>query len=381
MCRRQRDLPADSVHALLNQCTITKGCPGRLFPVGERASARQPEAIAGVEDWFPRGARSPGQPAPPAPEPVDISCSRGGALVLALRLSPTTWEQIIEEVTVALEARRIDNVAQQQFNYRVSAPTTTISGPDLTGATLRFDAAAILEGRVQVRVNGALRQVGVDFTLAPDIVTFTAPLVVGDVVNVVVYQEQVVHVKSFKFRKNEQLTGVISSAWENVRFCEQGTFRSLPPGRDRWFTFSAGPATYQHLALSSRLKLRAVSWQGGGVAPAELAARVQFLLATPPYGGVDRALNRVVSGKELSEDFLMVVTGQEGNKRLAAEARAVKEIFPPLQLSFVATLPGTPPRASFIDASAERATVASSGAIIEDTGLTAPAGTIVLGPL
>jgi hypothetical protein len=39
VCRRVKDSLKDDTRAAPNQCTITKGCSGRLFKIGESSTA------------------------------------------------------------------------------------------------------------------------------------------------------------------------------------------------------------------------------------------------------------------------------------------------------------------------------------------------------
>src|SRR5271154_5038323 len=84
VCHRIKDILQDPVHAAPNQCTITKGCSGFLFPIGETTVLTPPTPIAGLTDWYPRGQKPSSVPLAPTEQTVDLSTSETGVITMAL---------------------------------------------------------------------------------------------------------------------------------------------------------------------------------------------------------------------------------------------------------------------------------------------------------
>lgn len=375
VCRRQKDLPHDPQRAFLRHCVITKGCPGQLLEVDRVAAPRPTPPEPTLLDWTPRGSAPAAEPAPEAPAPVPISTSSTGAITLALFLTLAEFNALAGEVTVTIEARKVEDIALRQYTFHVTAPTATIAGPDDAGLTLRFDAAAIAEGRVLVRVNGVGKFDGVDLTLAPDTITFLAPLAPGDVVGVTVYQALTIVERQLTLLAHAE--GSDPNAWANVRYCEDGAYAPAIDARRRWFLFSTSGTALLGVAGDNRLRLKQVT----GLTVADLATRARFLLAQPPYEGKDRVLTLAVNGGRLQQGFLLRVGRTPTGVQLEADAPAVEDVFPPLQL-LVAKQPPTSalPWGSYVNPAAELVGGTATSAVLSDGAATALRGKVVLGP-
>lgn len=373
VCRRTKGLPEDSQRPLLNQCIITKGCLGRLFAVGESSIAVNPAPVAGLDDWYARGTEFVTRPATTT-ETIDLSTSNDGALTLGLYLTLAERNALGDEVEVTFAARRINNIAFSQFNYRINAAgVTVISGADQTGVTLRFDQDAIDENRVYVRVNGVTKFITTDYTLTPNTVTFLTALTIGDQVSVSVFDQQNTTTHTVIFKQNNAYVGIDVTAWKNVDYAEAGTFDGTDDARRRLVLWTADEQQFTALNVSSRLRVLEIE----SLTEAQFATRAFFLLAKSPYGATDRNLNFGISCGALNEQFLLSVSRTDTSKILLADASALHEFFPPLQLLYTAQPSGSGFGSSYADTTAEFSTAAASSEIVQDSEQTVRTGRVI----
>lgn len=376
VCRRKRDLPEDSQRALLNHCTITKGCLGRLFAVGESSTLTPTPPVAGLEDWYARGTEFVMRPTTTT-EMVDMSTSADGALTLALYLTDAERTSIGNTITATVVTRRIDNIQYTQFNYRVNVDgATVISGPDQTGVTMRFDYDAINEDRVLVRVNGVTKYLPADYTLTPNTVTFATGLEVGDQVSVSVFSQQNTVTHSIVFTRNDAYAGITETAWKNVEYAELGTFVGTNDARARFVLWTADRQQLVPLSLSSRVRILSV----GTLTAAQLAEKGYFLLSKSPHGTTDRQLSHAIGAGKLNEQFLIQVTSNSAGKILVVESSALVDFFPPLQLLFQPLPAGSTWGPSYLDPTAEFSETPSSSAIVSDVDQYTAVGRVI-GPI
>ena len=373
VCRRKKDLPEDSHRALLNHCTITKGCLGRLFAVGESSTLTSTPPVAGLEDWYARGTEFITRPVTTA-QTVDLSTSTNGALTLALFLTDAERTSIGTSIVATFAARRVDNISFTQFNYRINADgVTVVSGADQTGVTMRFDQLAIDEDRVYVRVNGVTKFITADYTLTPNTVTFLTPLNTGDQVSVSVFSQQNTTTHTVIFTRNDAYTGIDVTAWKNVEYLEHGTFDGTDDSRARYVLWTADEQQFAALGISNRLRLLSL----GNLTTSQLAAQGFFMLSKAPHGAPDRQLTFTVSCGALNEQFLLQVSSTEAGKMLLADGAALREFFPPLQLLFQPQPTGSTFGASYLDPTAEFSTTAASSVIVTDTAQTQLSGRVI----
>lgn len=376
VCRRKKDLPEDSQRALLNHCTITKGCSGRLFAVGESSTLTTTPPVAGLQDWYARGTEFVTRPVS-STETIDLSTSANGALTLALFLTEAERTSIGTSITATFAARRVDNISFTQFNYRINtAGQTVVSGADQTGVTMRFDQPAIDEDRVYVRVNGVTKFITTDYTLTPNTVTFLTGLAVGDQVSVSVFSQQNVTTHTVIFTRNDAYTGIDVTAWKNVEYAEAGVFDGTDDARARYVLWTADEQQFTALGVSNRLRLLSM----GALTTPQLAAKGFFMLAKSPYGPPDRQLSFTVSCGALNEQFLLQVSSTETGKMLLADQAALREFFPPFQLLFEPQPLASTFGISYLDPTAEFSTAAASSAIVTDTTQTSLTGRVI-GPV
>ena len=369
ICRRERTVPTDNRRAMVNTCTITKGCAGRLFKVGESALALATTPVAGVSDWTAPGTVATVPVASTSPALVSLTNSQSGALVLAIyqNAASTTANPTIR---VRLDQLKSQTVSSQQYFFKPTVASTIISGRDSTGRFMRFDAAAAAGGRVFVRVNGVVRTPGVDLTLSANTVTFTSAVAAGAAIDITVYQEQEVisHDLHFAAVTSTPLPADLG-AWGNVSWLRELDATGAPRPQRWWVYTSQEMATVPSSAV---LRLNSVL-RADGVTPLCQLAQARWILSSQPHAAVDRYLNFYVDSTVLHSDYLLSFAANAGNAVLSADSSALAELYPPLQL-VASSVPGA---GSFRVADS----IVSGTALVQDSALARLVGKKIIGPL
>lgn len=380
ICRRTKDILRDTTRVIPNYCTITKGCAGRLFPIGEFSYQTTTPSVGGLDDWYPRGESRIVAAAETDESDVSLSCSRDSSVVLSLLLSPAEKDSIGSNVSVTFSQRKTENIAYVQHNYKirldnqvlqsfsefphVAIQHTELSGRDAAGVNMRFDTHAINEGRVFVRVNGVSRFQGTqpdEITLIENRVIFNSLLAETSTVTVTVFQEKDAIERVIAFNRNDSIVGTDINAWSNVVYAENGIADLNDDSRPRWWFYTASSNQLSSLVSGSRLRLMGIS----GISSSAFSEKARFMLAKPPYSFTDRYLNFYVGCDVVHSAFSISVISEGSNKVLYVIPTAVKEIFPPIKLLNSAYPANSTIGSSFINNALEAVTT-TSAAIIDD---------------
>jgi hypothetical protein len=268
----------------------------------------------------------------------------------------------------------VEDVGYQQYLFKPTIATPTVSGRDVTGKNMRFDALAINEGRVFVRVDGVSRFVGTsanEIQLTPNIITFNTPLAAGAVVDVLVYAEKNTIERILTFNANlTTAISVNSGSWENVSYVKTYGASGILDA-ESWWLYTA--RSVSGIGSSSRMKLEGV-YDAANTAlfTGSQLAKVRFFLASSPYENVDRYLNFVVEASKLHETFALssVMTDKI---ELFADAHSQVELYPPLQL-YMSSNP-------LISSFTKNDTITTNTNIPTDTSSVKKSGTKIIGPV
>lgn len=336
VCRRTKAIEWDSLRALPDHCTITKGCQGRLSPQGETKVPAPVPSLDGVTDWYPRSQPVEEEKAPLHPTQVDLATSANGALTIAVR--GTTEASMPDSITLRVLQRKGEDINFSQYTFRTQSSTSTISGRDLNGKNLRFDTAAVSEDRVQVRVNGILRP---DAILNPNVVSFPAPMASGAVVDIIVYSTPLTVEQTIVLSKNtlSEMADTRGS-WMNVKYVEMFEGNT----KTKWWLYSS-----DNLVGLSVGKLKVINLDNA-------ADQAMILMAGIPYSSHERDLLHTIPVLPLYVDFYLSLTTVDDVTRLVVDWQFVKENFPPLQIN---------PSLGFIQADS-KTTTASSEVVTDD---------------
>lgn len=369
ICRRTKDILRDDVRAIPNQCTITKGCEGRLFKIGETAISVAPTPITGLTDWYARGKKVDATPVEATTQTIALSTTTSGGLTLALYQTPTEHQQN-PDIFVKFQQRRVEDISYQQYIFKITTATSLLSGKDSTDKVMRFDQASIDEGRVFVRVNGVAKENNLDMVLSPNTVTFNSSIGVGSTVDVSVYLEKDTIERTLPFSANSSsFTSSTTGAWGNISWLGlYNESHQLDLTSKRWYVYHS--TGLGGINSSSRLKLDGI-YDDTGVNPLGTLSDARFLLASSPYENADRYLNFVISAEVIAEDF-SVASVVGSITELYADASAIEELYPPIQLLKVY---GT--ESSYIVAD----TFTTSSAVPTDTANIKLSGSKIIGPV
>jgi hypothetical protein len=337
ICRRIKDIVVDQTHAAPNQCIITKGCSGFLFPIGQTNVLTTPPPVSGLTDWYPRGQKPTTTPAAPTEKTIDLSTSSGGIITLALYLPGSSPPSSV----VAAFTQQLDqDIPYNEFIFNIAASTTTISGKDSTGKNLRFSTANVASGLVFVLVNGVARFPGSgvnDFTYATNVITFNTAIPAGAIVTVSVYAvaPTTTILLTFTLNQNHVATAT-SGAWGNIRWVEEYDPATGTLKPNKWWIYSCNETDV--LSKTSRLSFFGTFTTNNiniPVLPTALAptdfSGIRFLLAAPPYDNTDRYLNFYIDGSLIANEYTLL-TSTSTITELFSDTSALVELYPPFQL-------------------------------------------------
>jgi hypothetical protein len=346
VCRRQKDIEEDTLRALPNKCTITKGCSGILLKIGKKNRGEEVEAVAGVEDWYPRGTKKYTTATVEPIETANLATSNGGAFVVAIREGEFDPPDFLDLV---LLQRRTEAVAYQEFAYKATTNQTVFSGKDLNGKILRFDSTAISENRVLVYLNGVPT---LDVTLTTNNVEFTDGVQAGSSVRIRVQAEKEAIERTLRVTRNSLQNPVLSrGSWANVDYVDR---------------FEEGP--YKHWTLYSADILSGIGVGKIKIVDTDINGPMMILMAHSPYENADRYYDLVVDVDPLKEDFLLSLESADSNS-LVVNRGAMVELYPPLII----------PTAAFITPDTVE-TEASSAVVSDDDTIVLLKNSKIIGP-
>ncbi len=341
ICRRTKDLVKDNLRAIPNQCTITKGCSGSLYKIGETTNSTPVLPVPGLTNWYPRGESITPRAEAPAEEKVSLSCSETGVLTLALLLTDAEAAANTSIKLVATQQLSAD-VPFTEYVYSLVASTQIVQGKDSLGKNLRFDQDAIDNDQIQVLVNGVARVQGddpQDYVATPNTITFNTALDSGTIVSVSVFGTAPTIQQTLTFISNNTFIATDSSgSWGNIRWVDEydpdtGELRS--GGNQKWWLYSCTSIT--GLSASSLLRVSQIKNNAESVVliPGTIGEfdSARFLLAAPPHDSTDRYLNFYVDLNVLSEGYILS-TEITSVTELLASVGALVNIYPPFQLIF-----------------------------------------------
>jgi len=321
LCRRKKDILQDNLRAIPTNCTITKGCLGSLSILGQTNTPKTTVADSQLTDWYPRGTVKTITELTSI-NVIPLSSSSTGVLTLAIKAAQSVISSH-PSVVVKFIQRRVDDISYTLYQFSTTEVSNIVSGRDSNNKILRFNAQAIIDGRISVRVNGVLKEVGIDFTLTPDIITFTSPFVAGTSVEISVYTAKDTVSRELVFTSNTSSSiNVNSGAWGNIRWV-------LDSNDEKWWIYSSEDAI--SLPTSTRFKLDGVFDSTGTTEIVSDYSNVNFLLSANPYTNTDRYQNLFVNGVDIKEDFYLSTVQSEKNE-LCIDENMIHEIFPPFSI-------------------------------------------------
>jgi hypothetical protein len=368
VCRRIKNVLQDNIHAVPTQCTITKGCSGSLYVVGDTTMLQTTPPVAGLTNWYPRGQKPVVTPAVVPVPPLSLSTSTGGDLTLAVYApAPASG------ATVNLQQLITENIAYADYLFTVTSLTpknhygnTVISGRDSNGRNLLFSTETIAAGLVFVLVNGVQVLPGASanqYVLTANTITFNYGLAAGAVVNVSVYSQPTTIPRTLTFVPNTSFSPSVGpGSWGNVQFIEEydDSTGALKP--NKWWLYTC--TNIAEFATASDLLLVSITL-GASPTPIDLTT-ARFLLSSQPHENVDRYLNFYVDPVVLSEGYALSSATASITEIYAADT-AVVELYPPFQLI----------SSSFITADV----ITQVATVPTDPTLTRLAGTKIIGPV
>ena len=355
ICRRTKDIVQDNTRVQMSSCIITKGCQGSLWIVEDVKEQQSTEAVSGLIDWYPRGL-SPSQESTVTQQPnVRLSNSDTGILFLAIRESDFLVLNN-PRIKVVLSQKRFDDISKQQYRF-VSDGSSVISGKDITGRILRFNQAAIDEGRVYIIVNG-VKVTSVD--LVPDTVNFNVGSIptIGSNIEVSVYEEKDSIIRELVFTLNNS-SSTVGGAWGNIRY-------TLDADSDKWWIYSC--SVVNGLPPAARFKIESLVTESN--TPLTIFDNARFLLSSPPYEGVDRYLNFYVDVLQLSETYSLI-TAKNTVTELYSSIN-YSELFP--------TFTMVPKEASALPSYITSDVISTTSSITTDTSAERLVGVKIIGP-
>lgn len=304
-CRRFKDIALDTVRALPNKCTITKGCSGFIIAVSETQNNKPTLPVAGVEDWYARSTSKIVVQRKKKNDFISVNASANDGLVFAIQADLET--QLPDYLDVEITQRRAEDVSFQEFEFSSKVVSASFSGKDSFGKILRFDAVAIAEDRVSVRLNG----VQVTPTLTPNTVVFSSPLPINSQISIrVLSEKQSIDKKIRMFKNSLQTPAAVRGSWSNVQSVDMfnsGQFK-------KWWIYSIDSLGAIGLG---KFKIKNLGVSNDAV----------LLLSHPPHGEIDRYLTLVVPLPNVIADFNLI---RSSSNNVVIDMVDVAKIFPPI---------------------------------------------------
>ena len=308
VCRREKSEVRDVERATPNQCIITKGCLGRLIPVGETTVPIDTTPLAGVENWYPRGTSKTQEVETATPLSFVMTTSAASALTLAVKSADES--SLPEQLNLKISQKRVSQVNFQQFKFKALQGATVISGKDVNGKNLRIDQSSIDGRLVIVKVNGVVTFPGMTINS----LTFLTPLSAGAVVDVLILSDSLSEAKTITLTRNKILVPSLGrGAWSNIDFIDK---LENDGSKSRWYLYSVdslGDLTSGKIRIDRN----------------DVSENVVFLLASSPFQSTDRYLNFQIPKANVSSDFM--ISHESG--KLIAPFEVIEEIFPPIEIS------------------------------------------------
>lgn len=351
VCRRIKDVERDNIRAMPNQCIITKGCSGFLFPIGETTILTSTQPVSGLTDWYPRGQKPSSTPNAPVEQTVSLSTSNSGVVTLAINVPESNTPGVDNpwgssppsNIVAAFTQQLTQTVPYNEFIYNVGTTTTIIFGRDSTGKNLRFSVADIVNGLIFVLVNGVASFPSPTatptgwWTTVDNQLTFYNSISADSIVTVSVYALPPTATVFLDFTINQNLTiGVNSGSWSNIRWVEEYDPTTGNIKVNKWWVYSCSSVGV--LGNSARLKFLGLylnDTMSQPVLPMTSSltdfSKIRFFLAAPPYDNTDRYLNFYIDGSIIGGNYALI-TNTTNITELLADISALTELYPPFQL-------------------------------------------------
>jgi hypothetical protein len=270
-------------------------------------------------------------PAPQAQQFEQLSNSESGAITLGLLISDIEAAGI-QDIRLQMKQRLTADVPFTEYVFVQQIQDNVISGRDSNGKNLRFDQTAIDAGRVQVIVDGIIKNQDVDYVATPNIITFTTPLAIGVRTAVSVFGSAPTTLVDITLTKNAAATSTISGgAWGNIRWLQEYDKTTGIADR-RWWLFTAN--TTGSISSEAQYQLDSIiNVQTAAVIVPTVHSfqDVRFFLSSSPHDNTDRYLNLYVDAAPLADGFLMRSISTTFTE-LYAVADAIGDVSPPFQL-------------------------------------------------
>jgi hypothetical protein len=299
VCKRTKDFSADNLHAFINLCTITQNCSGKLSPIATKniRSILPSEPVNGLLDWIPQNAVILNTVA--AVEtifPLDSNSDQ----IMTIAVLNEGFTALDDTFSLTFTVQRTNIQDFVEYTYTLAANQDTIIGADNSSQSkvLKF----ISSDNVNVFINGVqTNQFVLQYsdTVGYAIVLNTTRTVSVSVKVVVYPQISITETTSVQFTKNENLTFLKSTAWNNAK--------SIMLNGLEYVLYSS---VLESLPANKELNL----YPGNSLTNYSLS-NMYFLLSNDPYTSIDRILDFIVPLDILSTPDLWVKYYVDSNKK------------------------------------------------------------------
>jgi hypothetical protein len=338
----------DLKHYTTDRCTITLGCEGRLFPVGETGDGTSLIGIppVGVQNWYARGETASGTKTLSAPSLYNTSTGTKNQMIIAISNDDVGFvPDETSTFTLNLVAEQQQAKDFRQYTYRKSGSFTIVNGVEssITKKVLRYTITGINPDIVEVYVDGVKRDRGtganefqlydgtVGSPVPPNSVLFNTMITgVAPQVDVIVTKAATVSTLSLPFTRmiNDEAR-VSLGAWEGVnavRNQSTGAIWSL-----FYCDFTEIPATPVDVKLRLDVNTPSILVQGNVIVNVTVASIL--LSNTIVHTSVDRLRGSWAPLSMLSSDnHYLVIKFVSGVRELLITEESISDVFPPLEV-------------------------------------------------
>ncbi len=326
ICKESKDFLKDSRRALPNNCILTDGCQGRLFPIGEKVSSTNYFTVENVEQQQPEVV----QPS--------TSFSFLNSTYPLLSIAVRSNQSLPSKIKMKVKQQKVENMEYEQYVFKLQSSSNKIPEiingvpkKDINGKNLTFSASDIDSGKVFVSVNGVSKFIGNGQTdisnMVPGEITFNSFLPSGSSVTVAVYKEQKTIDNELVFYKNSFRT-LIYGAWSDIDRLSS-YFGNQNSAISEWTVYNCD--FFQNFSGNSRLRIDSLSNDDGDIIKSNSQLNdILFLLSHYPHRRYDKHMNFIAVGSDFATDFAMNISNISAVVQITAENEHLTEIYPAL---------------------------------------------------
>lgn len=292
-----------------------------------------------LSDWYPRNAVVAEVQSSVSPQ-VSLVNSGANTLTIAVNMAhlPDGEDSHngISAILLQLDKLQAVDIAFIEYVFNLTSDNSTISGRDSVGRNMKFDAAAIEDGRVTVRVNGVVRNPGTgvyDFVASPNLITFNTPLSAGSKITVEVFSVAQISGATVELFRHDTANSnqKISGAWNNIKWILVPVANSPVLAYEKWWLFSS--ISLIGIDRNSQYRISGLKDTSNSSVLNTENSNAAFLLSDSPNSNFDRVFHSLVTIDNLMATNSHLLKTDVTTTAFNVDSSLVKSINPAMTVS------------------------------------------------